>query len=43
MTEQKQRIISTWAMPMSMLLSYALIEPCGSGRLPLSGLRMDNE
>lgn len=44
MTERNQQIISTWAirMPLSMLLSRALMEPCGSGRRPLSALRMNS-
>jgi hypothetical protein len=44
MTEQKQQIISTWTtlMPMSMLLSRALMEPCGSSRHPLPALRMNS-
>lgn len=44
MTERKQQIISIWIirMPMSMLLSRALMEPCGSGRRPLPALRMNS-
>lgn len=44
MTEQKRYIISIWTirMPMSMLLSRALMEPCGSGRHPLPVLRMNS-
>lgn len=45
MTEQKQYLVSTWAslyMPMSMLLSCALMEPSGSGRHPLPAPHMNS-
>jgi hypothetical protein len=44
MTEQKQHIISIWTMRMSMsvLLSCALMEPCGSGRHPLLAPRINS-
>lgn len=44
MPEQKHSIISSWTMFMfmSMLLSYALLEPCGSGRRPLPAPRMNS-
>ena len=44
MTEQKYHIISIWIMrmPMSTLLSCALMEPGGSGRHPLPALRMNS-
>lgn len=42
MTKQKHYQNSTWTMRMPMLLSRALMEPCGSGRLSLSALRMNS-
>jgi hypothetical protein len=40
MTEQSQRTILSWTMPMGMCVTHTLIEQCGNGRCPLQAFRL---